>query len=393
MPLLLDSDDQATLQSIGDDTIQGIVALCVESILWTTYLVLVIIAAKILLRRRRSTVSITIFIIILLMFLMDTAMYFIDINDALKEVSYTLTRNSDLSLPDRYALIDNLPFPVESALYAFMSNLGDVIVIWRVYAFYPPGRGVWVLVFPIALLIGSFVTSGLISFCVAALAGDTEAAGNFVHPPFCKNVQLASYCTSLATTGVATLLIAFKTWRYRRTVGRHLQETSSKRTRVERVAALLIESGILYFLFFLEAVVEDSGNIGQLEESTVGLEFASTIWTYMTSHILGIYPALIVILVHSQRSYIETVTTLTAHSIPSRGSQAAPSTTRLWNASHAGSSTLRVPPIEVDVTELRKMHGSNSWHKAVTDEGDESSVLERGPRDVKPLDGRNLDEE
>lgn len=47
-------------------------------------------------------------------------MYFIDVNDALKEVSYTLTRNSDLSLPDRYALIDNLPFPVESALYAFM---------------------------------------------------------------------------------------------------------------------------------------------------------------------------------------------------------------------------------------------------------------------------------
>lgn len=67
MSLLLDSDEQATLQSIGEDTIQAIVALCVESILWSesirplllignfahacaaTYLVLVIIAARILL--------------------------------------------------------------------------------------------------------------------------------------------------------------------------------------------------------------------------------------------------------------------------------------------------------------------------------------------------------
>lgn len=36
----------------------------------------------------------------------------------------------------------------------------------------------------------------------------------------------------------------------------------------------------------LEAVVTDSGNVGELESSTPGLAFASTVWTYMTSHIL-----------------------------------------------------------------------------------------------------------
>ena len=39
--------------------------------------------------------------------------------------------------------------------------------------------------------------------------------------------------------------------RYRRTVGRYLLDTSNKRTRAERVAILLTESGILYFLFFV----------------------------------------------------------------------------------------------------------------------------------------------
>lgn len=55
------------------------------------------------------------------------------------------------------------------------------------------------------------VTSGLISFCVAELVKD-PSAGDFVNPPFCKNVQLSSYCTTLATTGVATFLISYKTW-------------------------------------------------------------------------------------------------------------------------------------------------------------------------------------
>ena len=42
MQLLLDSDDQETLQSIGEDTIQAIVALCVESILWSESITLLL---------------------------------------------------------------------------------------------------------------------------------------------------------------------------------------------------------------------------------------------------------------------------------------------------------------------------------------------------------------
>ena len=54
------------------------------------------------------------------MFLMDTAMFFIDINDAIKVISLTLTSNTNLSLEDRLSLTDTLPYPVQSAMYAFL---------------------------------------------------------------------------------------------------------------------------------------------------------------------------------------------------------------------------------------------------------------------------------
>ena len=58
--------------------------------------------------------------VVFAMFVLDTAMFVIDIRNAIQEISYTLTSNSTLSFADRYALTDNLPWPVQSALYAFL---------------------------------------------------------------------------------------------------------------------------------------------------------------------------------------------------------------------------------------------------------------------------------
>ena len=164
-----------------------------------------------------------------------------------------------------------------------------MIIIWRVYAFYPGRKERWILAIPVALLISSIgelnhplaravnspymtvVTSCLISFCVAELVKD-PSIGDFDNPPFCKHVQLSMYCTTLATTGVATFLICYKTWSvilhrssifdpelvlhryYRRTIGRHLRSSSTK-TRGEKIMIILVESGILYFLFFVSSMI------------------------------------------------------------------------------------------------------------------------------------------
>lgn len=53
------------------------------------------------------------------MFLLDTAIAIIDVNNAIREITLTLTSNSSLSLSDRYELTNDLPWPVQSSLYAF----------------------------------------------------------------------------------------------------------------------------------------------------------------------------------------------------------------------------------------------------------------------------------
>lgn len=54
-------------------------------------------------------------------------------------------------------------------------------------------------------------SSVLISYCVAKLVAD-PSAGDFINPPFCVNVQIASYSTALVTTAVATAMVCWKTW-------------------------------------------------------------------------------------------------------------------------------------------------------------------------------------
>ena len=54
-------------------------------------------------------------------------------------------------------------------------------------------------------------TSLMLTYC-AVHSGDGIVLGSFQNPPFCRNIQTASYSMTLATTAVATALIAYKTW-------------------------------------------------------------------------------------------------------------------------------------------------------------------------------------
>ena len=73
-----------------------------------------------------SRASVLVFVILVLMFLLDVATSIIDVNNAIREITLTLTSDSSLSLSDRYALTDNLPWPVQGALYAFMVCLSNL---------------------------------------------------------------------------------------------------------------------------------------------------------------------------------------------------------------------------------------------------------------------------
>lgn len=116
----------------------------------------------------------------------------------------------------------------------------------------------------------------------------------------------------------------------------------------------------------------------------------------MTSHILvsahvtcqstplilrnqGIYPVIIVILVHSQKSYIDTTAAYSgSHPIQGSGYTGSANTRPPWDSSHTAFSTRkRTQPIEINVHELREPHRIVS-SKTIIDDGTDDTVVVLG---------------
>ncbi|VDC03911.1 unnamed protein product [Peniophora sp. CBMAI 1063] len=301
---MLSELDIKILSIIGHNTIRNIVCLTVEAVLYTIYSTLVMLCGRIYIKRQRwNVISTVLFAVILTMFLLDTALCIIDMNDAIREISSTLLSTAPNTLAERLDDLTQL-WPVENVIYSFLMNLGDVVICWRTYAFYRHSRERWLLLIPFTFLAGSFAISSLIAFCVSR--GDPEGEES-VDIPFCGHTQMASYTMTLATTVVITAMIGWKTWMYRRTIGAAIRSGNAK-TRIERVLEILTESGLLYLAFCLATVINHTSVVAPLEDATPRLAFGSAIWAYMTSHIICMYPALVIIMVDKQ-SYIDSATT------------------------------------------------------------------------------------
>ncbi|KAI0354545.1 hypothetical protein OH77DRAFT_1521795 [Trametes cingulata] len=258
-----DSQDPGVWQRVGNDTIQSFVAVTVETFLVAIYSVLMFKATWLLLRGRRCTTPSTFtWSALLVMYALALALWMVDIHNIILEVQMTLLSKSAEPLEDLYdAAISRVLqlAAVEDVLYAYMANIGDGIIIWRVYALWSEGRQSLFLLLPIACLLGSTAMSTMLTYCAARL-GANVVLGSFDHPAFCRNIQTASYTVTLATTAVATVLIAYKTWEYRRI---HVAAFGrlSARTRAQRIMLMLIESGVLYMLFFLVQVISSIGAV------------------------------------------------------------------------------------------------------------------------------------
>ena len=92
----------------------------------------------------------------------------------------------------------------------------------------------------------------------------------------------------------------------------------------------------------------------------------------------GIYPVIIIILVHSQKSYIDTATATgyPTHDLPrpSEYTNSSGTTRRAWDSSRDVSYSKRPHPIEINVHELHTMQGGAS-SKSLADVGRDDSVI------------------
>uniref|UniRef100_A0A0W0FXA6 Uncharacterized protein n=1 Tax=Moniliophthora roreri TaxID=221103 RepID=A0A0W0FXA6_MONRR len=285
-------DSTAILRNIGNDLVKSTVAIAVKGVLITVYSVLVLKAGTILLgnRKRQSArkVPIVTMTVVAIMYLLCLTLSIIDLVLLVAETRITLVKDPE----------DDLN-----------TVLGDGVIVWRVYAFWALSNWrIAAMIAPIALLLTSFALSIILTHCVVNLNGSI-VLGSFNDPPFCRDVQIVSYATPAATTAIATFLIGIKVWNYLRISRAHGVDDLrlSTRSRAESIIVLLLESGLAYFVFFLAQVILATPAVKDAINLHPGLQFAQTVFSYQSSSIVGMYPTIIICLVHAQRSAIDTM--------------------------------------------------------------------------------------
>ncbi|KAK7681724.1 hypothetical protein QCA50_015071 [Cerrena zonata] len=343
----LTQEDADALEAYGLSMVQTLVALIVETVFYTLYLVCLIVAARILLFKRRSKATIAMFIVIFTMFLLDTAKFIIDIYNVVHTITLVLSRNSSISFAHRYMLTRNLPWAMSDLLYAFIFCLGDIVSFWRAYAFWSHGKGRWMMAIPAIPMIGTFVTSGIVSFCDAEYLKIVPI--DHTYPSICynTNIELTLYAMALLTTAFSTLLIFYKTWLYRRDI-RSVLSGSQQSTRTERLMLVLIESGAIYFILCLAFLIGSTAKVENAIYGRYSSSFIGTIWVYAIGQVLGIFPALTVIIVHSKSSYLNQTMVETS---PQVGARIDFATLR--------QSPTAVHAIEIGVHTVHEMYGMN----------------------------------
>ncbi|KAI0681973.1 hypothetical protein BC835DRAFT_1300986, partial [Cytidiella melzeri] len=236
--------------------------------------------------------------IVLVMYAMDLVLWIIDVRNIVVELDLTLIRGGSMSLDDRYASSSSEVLRlsiVEDVLYSYMVVLGDFIIVSRVFAFWWDGLRE-------RLMIAVPFLSILVTFC-GAQSGAEISLGAFTHPAFCSNIQTTSYWTQLATAVVATGLIGIKGWRHRKLIRDYLG-AESYQSPVMKIMVVLVDTGLIYVLYFLLEVIFNFNSVVDAISAHPGLAFALEIYSFTTSSIVGIYPTIVVILVHTQGSLL-----------------------------------------------------------------------------------------
>ncbi|EIM91596.1 uncharacterized protein STEHIDRAFT_165852 [Stereum hirsutum FP-91666 SS1] len=169
--------------------------------------------------------------------------------------------------------------------------VSDAVVVWRCWVLY--SRKCRIIMIPLLLTVSNVVVAISIAGLdvkILSLSSTVPAPG--VSGPYTGNIVVWSL--SLATNMLTTAMVAFKSWRHRKTLRKMLGRGSPK-TRAEKVMALLVESGAMYCViwvaFLIPALI--TGFNGTFVMSAV------------MPQISGIYPTILIVLVKFGKTNFE----------------------------------------------------------------------------------------
>ncbi|KAH9173229.1 hypothetical protein EDB89DRAFT_747509 [Lactarius sanguifluus] len=198
----------------------------------------------------------------------------------------------------------NIAFAVEATITRLMYILSDVVCAWRAVVLW--NRDKRVIAILLLFILGTTAAAGceLGLSLVPLFNSETPYYVNAAEGPrtTANFGPLIMVGPTLATNLLSTGLIAWKAWLHRITIRKHLSEGSGS-TRVERVFALLIESGFIYCCPWILYLISAFDLI-----PAPGF----TVMNHVLLFVSGLYPTLIIILVAMQKSPVEYYSTYSA---------------------------------------------------------------------------------
>ncbi|ESK88281.1 hypothetical protein Moror_14860 [Moniliophthora roreri MCA 2997] len=363
------ADNAAILKEIGNDLVTSTVSVAVETIPITVYSMLVIKTGIILLGTHRGRLAkkipIVTLAVVAIMYLICLTLWIIDLVLIVAEIRITLVKDPEVDLDVKYhRALDFMTHRIaaEDLLYSYLTFLGDGVIVWRVYAFWASDNWKLVMILPVVLLLTSVASSMMLTYCVTRLGGEI-VLGAYHNPAFCRKIQTLSYSTPAATTAVATTLIGIKAWSFLRLSKEDgvVDARLSKKSKAESIVVLLLESGLAYFLFFLAQAIQIAPSVKNSINAQANLRFATRVFSYQTSLIVGMYPTIIICLVHAQRSTMDTTVYSTNPSDSKVFGRRVPISPSSFRAAPVGSSTSARGDLESqEEVDLHEFHGEEN---------------------------------
>ncbi|KAF9020863.1 hypothetical protein BDP27DRAFT_1439408 [Rhodocollybia butyracea] len=197
----------------------------------------------------------------------------------------------------------------EAILYqnisSWLSNsiilIADAVIVWRACAVWTDSKKVkWTLLMFMLAELESPLAPGV------SLADGVNVSLDFPQEAEVKSIVLDSvtFVLSLNVNVVATCSIAFRAWTHHRSMRSTSSSLRRKRTKVEEVLILLVESGAIYalsqLLTIILSVLDEVKTVPQLQ---LVIAFVTSVITPTCIMCVALNPVAIFILVQTKNTY------------------------------------------------------------------------------------------
>ncbi|KAI0315584.1 hypothetical protein OF83DRAFT_1061836 [Amylostereum chailletii] len=251
--------------------VPGIIA---ESALFGMFSLLVLFSTFILLRRGTGFLpNLSMLAATMVMYLSAASHWALDIYTLMKQIQ------------DPRGFRPVYSWSVGTTVVVFLNFwFSDFIVIWRACILWQWDRRV--------VAISAALLFATLTFASLNVAFSRPPSNN---PAFQVDVfGIVGLAMSLMANLWATSLIAVRAWSHRRSIKAHLNN-GSRKTAVQSIMALLVESGILYCIVWAMFILSKIAKLGRFRHS-----LANAI-----PQLTGIYPTVIIVLVCLQKTHCD----------------------------------------------------------------------------------------